>query len=60
MDQCKPSELYTATVTVNVVGQIIADDDTLGHHQPLASGPTPVAQEEYVETSNKTGCRNDK
>ncbi|WP_347752960.1 Ig-like domain-containing protein [Flavobacterium sp. T-16] len=39
-----PSNCTTATVTVNVVGQIIAGNDTLGTPAaPLASGTTPVA-----------------
>jgi hypothetical protein len=38
------SPVYIATLTVNVVGQIIADDDTLGTPAaPLASGTTPVS-----------------
>jgi hypothetical protein len=41
--QCKPIELYIS-YGVNVVGQIIATDDTLGTvSAPLASGTTPVS-----------------
>jgi hypothetical protein len=41
-----PSNCTTATLTVNVVGKIIANDDTLGTPlAPLASGTTPVAAE---------------
>jgi hypothetical protein len=49
VSQIRPQELmahqlYTATVTVNVVGQIIAANDTLGTPAaPLASGTTVAA-----------------
>jgi hypothetical protein len=40
------TECATATLTVNVVGKIIANDDTLGTPAaPLASCTTPVAAE---------------
>jgi hypothetical protein len=43
----------SATVTVNVVGQIIATDDTLGTPAaPLASGTTPAAGSVLGNTLN--------
>jgi hypothetical protein len=53
-----PSNCTTATLTVNVVGQIIANDDTLGTPAPLASGTTPVAAGSVIGHL-KRSCRND-
>jgi hypothetical protein len=47
-----PSNCTTATLTVNVVGKIIAGNDTLGTPlAPLASGTTPVAAGSVMETT---------
>jgi hypothetical protein len=49
-----PSNCATATLTVNVVGKIIANDDTLGTPAaPLASGTTPVAGSVIGNTVNR-------
>jgi hypothetical protein len=51
-----PSNCTTATLTVNVVGQIIAGNDTLGTPAaPLASGTTPVAAGSVIGNDTLNG-----